>query len=289
MRIPPTPGLWRADVLLHVSGDDEGGLPIVTTGEEEQNEVNDDLETANEKAFQQNKLQGTKSESQSRLQVVLANLVVGLCTVPAFFIVVVGAQRIGSQGSCERPVATLILLDGLLLFLATLGGGGFKVNARRFSAKAGTWVFPLLSVALIFHIVFVALLIAALAAVDYIGSSNGDNNNSNSREREYGCSSGTYAWGVFFVAIHLLCLAAPPTIMCVRCWRRATSPPLAVVIREEDNVRGGMVAATAAGGKEDVFGAGKASAPEAATTNRVAGVAMTTAKPATTAHSAIKT
>lgn len=190
----------------------------------------EDLEAANEDAINQ----GRSKRKDSRWQTTLKNLVVLAIAIPWLLIVIVAAQRIGSEGSCEHPVATVFLLDGLVLFVATLGGGGFKVNARRFSALAGTWFFPIISVAFLVHLLLVALLLASLAGVDYVGDRDGAGRGETQKDGEEGCSRATYAWGMFFLVLHLLCLVVPPTIMCLRCWRKITAPRSTAVANTSD-------------------------------------------------------
>lgn len=166
------------------------------------------------------------NKTDSSLQTALKNLAVLAFVIPPFIMVVIAAKRIDSDSSCQQPVATVMLLDGLLLVIATLGGGRFKVDAHRVRALTGTWLFPLMTVTLLAHVTLVAVLVSTLAAIDYLGVRDETNETDDVEgEESLSCSSGTYAWGMFFLVLNLLCLAVPPTILCVRCWRRITQPP----------------------------------------------------------------
>lgn len=217
-RIPPLPGLWRISVLQQLS--EEEALPP--------DAEMDDLE-ANENAPQTH---GQKQGQPSLVDAIRTNLVVVLLAVPPFFMVVVGAKRVGSEGSCDQPVGTVILLDGLLLFCAGLGVGGFEVNRRRFTAWAGTWLFPIAFLSFVAHVALVVSLLVSVARVEFVGSLDEDEDEDEDDGRT-ACSLGTFAWGVVFLVVHLFCLVAPPAVMCVRCWERVTSSDPAFVIPEE--------------------------------------------------------
>lgn len=213
-RIPPLPGLWRPSVLKQLS------VEKATAADAER----DDLE-ADELAP---RVPLRNRRGPSTLEAIRGNLMVILLSVPPLFMVVVGAKRVGSEGSCEQPVATVILLDGLLLSSAVLFGGGFKVNRHRFSALAGTWLFPMMLAAFLAHVALVVGLLAAIAGVDYVGGRDGDDST------RAACSSATLAWGIFFFTVDVACLVAPPALKCVRWYRRVTksTPALLVVAGE---------------------------------------------------------
>lgn len=152
------------------------------------------------------------------------NVAVYLLAIPPLFMVVAGGKRVDSEGSCEQPVATLILLDGLLLLVGALAGGGFKANRLRFSALAGKWLFPITVLVFVAHVALVVGLLAAIARVDRVGTK---------AEKRVYCSSGTFAWGVFFLVVDLFCLVAPPVLWCVRCWDKVTKSVPALVMPDE--------------------------------------------------------
>lgn len=165
------------------------------------------------------------------LEVIRSNVIVILLSVPPFFMLVVGGKRVGSDSSCEQPVATVILLDGLLLFLVVLFGGGFKVNQHRFSALAVTWFFPMLLAAFLAHVALVVGLLAAIAGVDYVGSRDEANPRAS-------CSSATLAWGIFFLVVDIACFLAPPAFKCLWWYRKATQTVSVLVVPGE--VHGGQ-------------------------------------------------
>ncbi|CAM9846328.1 unnamed protein product, partial [Laminaria digitata] len=212
-RIPPLPGLWRPSVLKQLSV--EKAIPP--------DAERDDLE-ADELAP---RVPFRHRRGPSTLEAIRGNLLVILLSVPPLFMVVVGAKRVGSDGSCEQPVATVILLDGLLLFFAVLFGGGFKVNRHRFSALAGTWLFPTILAVFLVHVALVVGLLASIAGVDYIGTRD----DHDSDDLRAACSTATLAWGIFFFTVDVSCLVAPPALKCLRWYRRVTksTPALLVV------------------------------------------------------------
>ena len=218
-QIPPLPGLWRPSVLKQLS------VEKATPADAERDDLQvDDLAPP---------IPLRNRRGPSTLVAVRGNLMVFLLSVPPLFMVVVGAKRVGSEGSCEQPVATIILLDGLLLLSAVLFGGGFKANRHRFSALAGTWLFPMMLAAFLAHVALVVGLLAAIAGVDYVG-----------RRDEYdprtACSSATLAWGIVFFVVDVSCLVAPPALKCLRWYRRVTkSTPAPLVVAGE--VHGGKL------------------------------------------------
>ncbi|CAN0188560.1 unnamed protein product [Scytosiphon promiscuus] len=185
-RIPPLPGLWRT------SGRAGGASPPTVS------------------------------------ELARGSLTVALMAAPPLFMAVVGARRVGGSGgggSCEQPVGAVLLLDGLLLLCAAVGGGCFRLNRRRFSVLAGTWLFPTLLLAFLLHLGLVAGLLVSVARVTAVEAGGG-------RDEDDGkvtCSTGTFAWGVAFLALHCLALLCPPVLWCVRCYDRVTRSSPAVV------------------------------------------------------------
>lgn len=214
-RIPPLPGLWRTSVLQKLAV--EGAPPLEAEGDH-------DLEPgAGGPPHPLGK--GKDAGPPSLARDIRNNLAVLLLVIPPFFMTVVGAKRVASEGSCEQPVGTMVLLDGLLLVCAGLGGGGFRVNRRRFSALAGTWLFPSMFVAFLLHLALVVGLLFSIAGVDRIGGRDDGDGRST-------CSSGTFAWGILFLVLNLLCLVTPPVVKCVKCYNRAVKPSPVSVIPE---------------------------------------------------------
>ena len=215
-RIPPLPGLWRPSILKQLAVEE------ATPPDAER----DDLE-ADELAP---RIPLRKRRGPSTLEAIRGNLIVILLSVPPLSMVVVGAKRVGTDGSCEQPVATVILLDGLLVLSAVLFGGGFKVNRHRFSALAGTWFFPTMLAAFLAHLALVVGLLASIAGIDYVGRRDDD-------DPRVACSSATLAWGIFFFIVDVSCLVAPPAFKCLRWYRRVTKSTPALVVAGE--VHGG--------------------------------------------------
>ena len=54
----------------------------------------------------------------------------------------IGGNRVGSAGSYEQPVGTVVLVDGLLSFYVALGRTCFRFSPRRLSALVGAWMYP---------------------------------------------------------------------------------------------------------------------------------------------------
>lgn len=236
-RIPPLPGLWRTSVLQKLSAE-EAHPPDTEWDDLEANEEDGDDPLLRGKTNNNN--QGRRRGESSVFDLVRGNLAVALMVVPPLFKAVVGAKRVGGSeegGSCEQPVGTFLLLDGLLLMCAALAGGCFRVNRQRFSALAGTWLFPSLFVAFLLHLGLVAGLLVSIAKVNSVEAGGG-------RDKDDGrvtCSSGTFAWGVLFLVVDLFCLVAPPVLWCVRCYDRVTrstpATPTALVVPDERNIR----------------------------------------------------
>lgn len=234
-RIPALPGLWRGSVLQELSAE-EAHPPDTELDDLEANEEDgDDPQLLHGKAHDNNR----QGEEPSVLELVRRNLAVALMVVPPLFKAVVGARRIGvgskGGGSCEMPVGTVLLLDGLLLMCAALGGGCFRVNRQRFSAMAGTWLFPSLFLAFLLHLGLVAGLLVSIAKVNSVEAGGGRGGD----DGRVTCSSGTFAWGIVFLVVDLFCLVAPPVVWCMRCYDRVTrSTPAvatALVVPDEGN------------------------------------------------------
>ena len=238
-RIPTLPGLWRTSVLQQLSAE-EAHPPDAERDDFEANEEDADDPHLFHGKNSRNPNHGGRVEP-SLLEVVRGNLTVALIVVPPLFKAVVGAKRVGTSedgGSCEQPVGTMILLDGLLLMCAALGGGCFRVNRQRFSALAGTWLFPCLFMAFLLHLGLVLGLLVSLAKVNTVEAGGGQDLD----DGKVACSSGTFAWGVLFLVVDLFCLVAPPVVWCVRCYDRVTrSTPAAAastfVVPDEGNGR----------------------------------------------------
>lgn len=214
-RIPSMPGLWRISVLQLLAGEE------VHPSDPEK----DDLEASGHSAEMMPKRRGGE---EPLADVIRANLAVVLLVAPPLFMMVVGGKRVSSEDSCEEPVGTLVLLDGLLLFFAGLGGGGFMANRRHFSGLVGTWLLPILCFAFLAHVALVTGLLVSIARVDRVGDRRHPDDGKDA------CSSGTFAWGIFFLVVHLFCLVAPPVAACVRCWDKATKSTPMHVIPDED-------------------------------------------------------
>lgn len=212
-RIPALPGMWRMNVLQQLMGEEPTPQGVGK---------NDDDPEANENAFET--YVGKRQSMAPWATSVGGNVAVYLLAIPPLFMVVVGGKRVDSEGSCEQPVATLILLDGLLPLVGALAGGGFKANRLRFSALAGKWLFPITFVGFVVHVALVVGLLAAIAGVDHVGTR---------AENKVSCSSGTFVWGVFFLVVDLFCLIAPPVLWCVRCWDKVTKSVPALVMPDE--------------------------------------------------------
>ncbi|CAM9833331.1 unnamed protein product [Ectocarpus fasciculatus] len=208
-RIPPLPGLWRSAVLQKLSAE-EAHPPDLEGDDLEANEDDNDLNPAS---------RGGNGEGEPSLsERIRAHCIVALMAVPPLFKAVVGGRRVGAPGSCEQPVGTVLVLDGLVLMCAVFGGGCFRINRRRFSALAGTWLFPALFLAFLLHLGLVAGLLVSLARVNSVEAGGGQGED----DGKVTCSSGTFAWGVLFLVLDLLLLVAPPVWWCARCYDRAT-------------------------------------------------------------------
>ncbi|CAM9535261.1 unnamed protein product [Ectocarpus sp. 12 AP-2014] len=208
-RIPPLPGLWRSTMLQKLSAE-EAHPPDLEGDDLEANEDDHDLNPASRG--------GNREGEPSLPDRIRANLTVALVAVPPLFKAVAGGRRVGAPGSCEQPVGTVLVLDGLVLMCAVLGGGCFRINRRRFSVLAGTWLFPTLFLAFLLHLGLVAGLLVSLARVDSVEAGGGQGED----DGKVTCSSGTFAWGVLFLVLDLLLLVAPPVWWCARCYDRAT-------------------------------------------------------------------
>ncbi len=223
-RIPPLPGLWRTSVLQKLSAE-EAHPPDADRDDFEANE-----EDAGDPHLMRHGKNNGSPNQPSLVERVRGNLTVALMVTPGLVKAVVGAKRVGGSedgGSCEQPVGTMILLDGLLLMCAALGGGCFRINRQCFGAQAGTWLFPSMFAAFLAHLGLVVGLLASLARVNSVEAGGGQGTD----DGRVTCSSGTFAWGVLFVVVDLLCLVAPPVIWCVRCYDRVTrSTPAAAGI-----------------------------------------------------------
>lgn len=239
-RIPPLPGLWRTSVLQKLSAE-EAYPPDTEWDDLEVNEEDgDDPQLLHGKTSNNNNL-GRRGREPSALEVVRGNLTVALMVVPPLFKVVIGAKRVGGSkegGSCEQPVGTMLLLDGLLLMCAALGGGCFRIHRQRFSALAGTWLFPTLFMAFLLHLGLVAGLLVSIAKVNSVEAGGGQGED----DGRVACSSGTFAWGVLFLVVDLFCLVAPPVLWCVRCYDRVTrstpaAPTAVLVVPDERSMR----------------------------------------------------
>ena len=233
-RIPPLPGLWRTSVLQTLSAEEAHPPDAEWDDLEANEEYGDDPHLLHGTTNSTN--QGRGGGESSVLELVRGNLAVALMVVPPLFKAVVGAKRVsGSKegGSCEQPVGTVLLLDGLLLMCAALGGGCFRVNRQRFSTLAGTWLFPALSMAFLLHLGLVAGLLVSIAKVTSVEAGGGRHED----DGRVTCSSGTFGWGVLFLVIDLFCLVAPPALWCVRCYDRATrstpAVPTTLVVPDE--------------------------------------------------------
>ncbi|CAM9449076.1 unnamed protein product [Hapterophycus canaliculatus] len=245
-RIPPLPGLWRTSVLQKLSLE-EAHPPDLALDDLEADEEDDDphllLHGRKKGDNRGGGVGGVASPTPSELA--RGSLTVALMAAPALFMAVVGAKRVGGSkdgGSCEQPVGTVLLLDGLLLVCAAVGGGCFRLNRRRISVLAGTWLFPTLLMAFLLHLGLVAGLLVSIARVTTVEAGGG-------RDEDDGkvtCSTGTFAWGVAFLTLHCLALLCPPAWWCVRCYDRVTrsTPPAAfttataaLVVPDEGPVR----------------------------------------------------
>lgn len=213
-RIPALPGLWRVSILKQLST--EEALPP--------DAVWDDLE-ANEDAPSVPRKKPTWSSSL--VAAVRGNLPKVFVAVSPLWMVVVGAKRVDSEGSCEQPVGTIIMVDGLLLCWVVVCWWASRIDPGRFRELAGARLFPVLLFTIVVHVSLVVGLLLAVTRVDSIGGrQKGDGKSA--------CSSGTLAWGIFFLTVNIFCLVAPPVIMCVRCWDKVTKSPPPFVIPEEE-------------------------------------------------------
>lgn len=244
-RIPTLPGLWRSSVLQKLSA--EEAHPPGTDGYDDVDDDGDGFETNGEdgrridgrrKNDNQGWLGGAGGGGrggggggqQSMLELARGNLAVALTLVAPLFKAGVGGNRVAGgsaeegRGSCEQPVGTVLLLDGLLLTVALAYAGCFRVNRRRFSAMAGTWFFPSLFAAFLVHLGLVAGLLVSIARVTSVEAGGGGDKD----DGKVTCSSGTFAWGVLFLVVDLLCFVVPPVWWCLRCYDRVTRsmPPL---------------------------------------------------------------
>lgn len=232
-RIPPLAGLWRTTVLQRLAGE-EARPPDAEM---------DDLEAADEDAGGRHSTSPQKMGYHCHLPlreqtcgtIFRANTVVFLAAIPPLCMAMIGGGLVGSKGSCEQPVATLVLVDGLLLLSAAVGGGCFQANRRRFSALAGRWLFPVMFAVFLTHVAVTGGLLVSIARVDRIDSnSDGGADDGNSTV----CSMSTFVWGVGILVLDLFCVAAPPVVQCVRCWDRATkTAPMLVVPDEKYHTR----------------------------------------------------
>lgn len=259
-RIPALPGMWRIDVLQRLMGEEATSQDVDMDDndayDDEYYDDDDGLE-ANQNASGKKYVGGEKRKSVAAppwatLLLSLAAAVGGgngnnvavvvfllaIVIISPLFMVVVGGKRVGSEGGswCDQPVATLLLVDGLLLLVGTVAGGGFQTNRQRFGALAGKWIFPTAFFGFVAHVALVMGLLAAIARVDRVGGTQGEAGSSEAR-----CSSGTFAWGVFFLVVDLFCLAAPPVVWCARCWDKVVNSVPALVMPDEEQRRDGDI------------------------------------------------
>lgn len=249
-RIPALPGLWRISVLQELSK--EEAHPPDMEGYDDDFEANgeDGIIEDGRKHSNQGWLGdgGGEGGERSLLELVRGNVVVALTLVPPLFKAGVGGNRVGGsvvegRGSCEQPVGTVLLLDGLLLAAALAYAGCFRVNRRRFSAIAGKLLFPALLAAFLMHLGLVAGLLVSISRVTSVEAGGGRNVD----DGEVTCSSGTFAWGVLFLVVDFLCLVVPPLWWCLRCYHSVTRStpalppdrplPTAIVVPDEKHVR----------------------------------------------------
>eukprot|EP00903_Cladosiphon_okamuranus_P006046 g5963.t1 len=192
-RIPPLPGLWRTSVLQKLSAE-EAHPPDTEWDDLEANEEDgDDPQLLHGKTASSNQGQrGGRGGEPSVWELVRGNLAVALMVMPPLFKAVVGAKRVGGSmegGSCEQPVGTMLLLDGLLLICAALGGGCFRINRQRFSALAGTCLFPLLVMAFLLHLGLVAGLLVSIAKVNSVEAGGGRDQDDGTTQEQH-CDDG---------------------------------------------------------------------------------------------------
>lgn len=213
-RIPPIPGLWRLEILSLISGEQtltEAGVEDAHDDEEDP----DDMFRKSKRLFD---FEMVRTISPS---------VIAL-SVPPILMMTAGAQRIGSEESCEQPIGTVLFLDGLVALSMVLAGGVSQASPRRSCALGGMWLFPFMVVGLFLRLLLAGLLLEFIAAVDYVGIRT-DHEDGAERGKKR-CSVGTYAWGVFFLVINLSCIIVAAIMVCVWWWRRITSPMLSLVI-----------------------------------------------------------
>lgn len=222
-RIPPLPGLWRTSVLQKLSLEEARPPdPALDDLEANEDDGGDDphlLPHGRRKGGNRGGGRGDVSPTVSELA--RGSLTVALMTAPPLFMAIIGAKRVGGSeegGSCEQPVGTVLLLDGLLLMFTAVGGGCFRLNRRRISVLAGTWLFPTLLMAFLLHLGLVAGLLVSIARVTTVEAGGGQHED----DGKMTCSTGTFAWGVAFLTLHCLALLCPPVLWCVRCYDRVT-------------------------------------------------------------------
>lgn len=209
-RIPALPRLWRISVFQELVKEEEL-LPLPL--DSERNDLEEEGCAPQQRLNQ--KLGGPKSSSLGtatgkRLRAALLR-VLPLC------VIVIGAERMGSDGTCEEPIGTLILVDGLLLLLAFLGRIALTFAPRLLRALMGD-IRILYPVTVFFVVSHVGLVVGLTVAIDRVDSIGDSTSNRNGGRGAFSCSTGTFAWGVFVLVVDFFCLAALTVVACLRCW-----------------------------------------------------------------------
>ncbi|CAM9913787.1 unnamed protein product [Choristocarpus tenellus] len=212
-QIPPLPGLWRVEVLEILANE----------------EVN--LEIEGENSSEEDALLDT-GEQKSRLQRTLetGRSTVILAGPPAVMAIVGGQHTVSPDQGCAEPVALLLLLDGMLL---TGFGASGALWGQQIAQCVGVWFFPMLILGAVSHALLYILLLDSLNKVEPSRSDVSGNNGSDIEEDKW-CSTSTYAWGVIFAVLLSVCLAAAPTVLCLRWFNRAKQTNLQSVLVTAD-------------------------------------------------------